>query len=284
MTELDGHDIPDRRTSSIRTPLWLIGCGNMAGAMLERWLATGLDPRRVTVIRPSGRPVAEGVRVLTELPENEVPALVLLGVKPQKLDEVAPALAPLLDPATILVSILAGVEQATLRRRFQVPRTIVRAMPNTPVRLGKGVVDLFSDSGDDKACEAVGQLMAPLGHAEWFTDEPSFALAGHLTGAGPAFLYRFIDALAAAGETLGLPAPQAARLAAAMVEGASALAAASDETPADLARRVASPGGTTEAGLRVLDADDALRQLVLRTLDASRRRGLEMAEAAREAG
>ena len=284
MTELDLHEIPDRRTASIRSPLWLIGCGNMAGAMLERWLATGLDRRRVTVIRPSGRPVADGVRVLTELPEDEVPALVLLGVKPQKLDEVAPILAPVLDPATILVSILAGVEQATLRERLPIPRTVVRAMPNTPVRLGKGVVDLYSDSGDEAARETVGQLMAALGHVEWFADEPSFALAGHLTGAGPAFLYRFVDALAAAGEALGLPAPQAARLAAAMVEGAGALAAASEEPPADLARRVASPGGTTEAGLRVLDGDDALRQLVLRTLDASRRRGLEMAEAARKAG
>ena len=281
MTEQGLHGIPDRSTTSIRSPLWLIGCGNMAGAMLERWLATGLDRRRVTVVRPSGHPVAEGVRVLTELPEDEVPALVLLGVKPQKLDDVAPVLAPVLDPATILVSILAGVEQATLRHRFPVPRTIVRAMPNTPVRLGKGIVDLYSDSGDQEARNGVEQLMALLGHAEWFADEPSFALAGHLTGAGPAFLYRFIDALAAAGEALGLPAAQAARLAEAMVEGAGMLAAASDETPTDLARRVASPGGTTEAGLRVLDADEALRQLVLHTLDASRKRGLEMAEAAR---
>jgi pyrroline-5-carboxylate reductase len=281
MTELSLHATPDRTSSSIRSPLWLIGCGNMAGAMLERWLATGLDAQRVTVIRPSGRPVAEGVRVLTELPEDEVPALVLLGVKPQKLSEVAPLLAPVLDPDTILVSILAGVEQATLRERFPIPRTVVRAMPNTPVRLGKGVIDLYSDSGNQEARGAVGQLMAALGHVEWFPDEPSFALAGHLTGAGPAFLYRFIDALAAAGEALGLPAPQAARLAVAMVEGAGALAAASEETPADLARRVASPGGTTQAGLRVLDSEDALRKLVLSTLDASRRRGLEMAEAAR---
>jgi pyrroline-5-carboxylate reductase len=262
--------------------LWLIGCGNMAGAMLERWLAAGMDKRQVTVVRPSGRPVAEGVRVLTELPEDDVPALVMLGVKPQKLSDVAPILAPALDPATILISILAGVEQATLRSRFPAPRTIVRAMPNTPVRLGKGVVDLYSDSSDQGTRRVVEQLMAALGHAEWFADEQAFALAGHLTGAGPAFLFRFIDALAQAGERLGLPAPQALRLAAAMAEGASALAAASDESPTDLARRVASPGGTTEAGLKVLDAEDALRQLALRTLDASRRRGIEMAEAARQ--
>src|ERR671921_495615 len=133
-------------TLSLPGPLWLIGCGNMAGAMLDRWLASGVDPRKVTVVRPSGRPAADGVRVLTSLPEDEVPALVMLGVKPQKLDEVAPLLAPVLEPETTLISILAGVEMSSLRRRFPQPRLIVRAMPNTPVRLNKGAIGLYSDS------------------------------------------------------------------------------------------------------------------------------------------
>ena len=266
---------------SLPGPLWLIGCGNMAGAMLERWLGSGMDPRQVTVVRPSEAPVAEGVRVLTALPEGEVPALVMLGVKPQKLGEVAPLLAPVLAPETMLISILAGVERATLRARFPAPRFIARAMPNTPVRLGKGVVDLYSDSTDEASRETVTELMLRLGHAEWFEDEQGFALAGHLTGAGPAFLFRFIDALAAAGAELGLEPEQAARLAKAMVEGAGALASASDESPSNLAARVASPGGTTEAGLEVLDAEHALSELMLRTLAASKRRGWELAERAR---
>jgi pyrroline-5-carboxylate reductase len=221
------------------------------------------------------------VRVVTEPPAGEPPALVLLGVKPQKLGEVAPGLAPLLGTETILVSILAGVEVATLRARFPGPRTVVRAMPNTPVRLGKGVVGLYTDAAEASVRGPVTHLMAPLGLAEWFDDEASFALAGHLTGAGPAFLFRFIEALAEAGRQLGLPEAQAARLANAMVEGAANLAADADVSPSELARRVASPGGTTEAGLKVLDGEEALRTLLLRTLDASRRRGLEMAEAAR---
>jgi pyrroline-5-carboxylate reductase len=264
----------------ISDPLTLIGCGNMAGAMLRRWLDCGLDPARVTVVRPSGAPVAEGVRVLTAIPPA-MSGTVLLGVKPQKLDEVAPQLAAALEHGTNLVSILAGVELGTLRERFPAPRAIVRAMPNTPVALGRGVVGLCSRDLDAAAREQVDVLMAPLGHSEWFDDEELFALAGHLTGAGPAFVYRFIDAMAAAAAQLGLPPDQALRLATYMVEGAGALAAATDAQPAELARRVASPSGTTEAGLRVLDGEEALASLMLRTLEASRRRGRELAAASR---
>jgi pyrroline-5-carboxylate reductase len=266
---------------NILGPLWLIGCGNMAGAMLEGWLAAGADPARFTVIRPSGRDAAPGVRVLTAPPPDETPAIVLLGVKPQKLDEVAPVLEPALGGDTILVSILAGVELASLRARFPGQRRVVRAMPNTPVRLRKGVTQLLTDPAGADAKPNVDPLMRSLGLVEWHEDEALFAMAGHLSGAGPAFLFRYIDALAAAGAGLGLPSDQSARIATAMVEGAAALAAKPGETPAGLAERVASPGGTTRAGLDVLDQDGALNGLVLRTLDASRRRGLEMAQAAR---
>jgi pyrroline-5-carboxylate reductase len=262
-------------------PFWMIGCGNMAGAMLAGWLEAGADPGDFTVIRPSGEVPAAGVRTLTAPPASEAPALVLLGIKPQKLDEVAPVIAPLLRPETILVPILAGVELASLRDRFPAPRTIVRAMPNTPVALCKGVTNLVTNSADLQARASVERLMAALGHVEWFDDEERFALAGHLSAAGPAFFYRFLDALAAAGAELGLDAAQSARLAAAMAQGAATLAATSGVAPSELARRVASPGGTTEAGLRILDEEQGLRALMLRTLDASRRRGLEMAEAAR---
>jgi pyrroline-5-carboxylate reductase len=264
---------------SVPGPVLLVGCGNMAGAMLHRWLAAGADPAAFTVVRPSGRQPAPGIRTSTAVPPGESPALVLLGVKPQKLDEVAPGLAPLVGPGTTLVSILAGVEIAALRARFAAAGAVVRAMPNTPVALGKGVINLLADAAAARG--PVEAMMTPLGRTEWFEDEALFALAGHLTGAGPAFLYRFIDALATAGADLGLAPEQAQRLATAMVDGAGALAASSPETPAMLARRVASPGGTTEAGLRVLDSDGALQGLILRTLDASRRRSIEMAEAAR---
>lgn len=270
-------------TPALPGPFWLVGCGNMAGAMLERWLATGIERDRITVIRPSGAPVGDGLRVVTDYPEDEVPALVMLGTKPQKIDDVAPLLAPILDEETILISILAGVELASLRARFPAPRTIVKAMPNTPVRLGKGVTNLFTDSEDARAIVLVEGLMALLGTVERFDDEALFQVAGILSGAGPAFLFRFIDALAAGGEALGLSGEQAARLAKAMVEGAASLATFETETPAELADRVASPGGTTRAGLNVLDEGGALNALLRRTLEAGRRRSLEMAEEARGA-
>ena len=261
-------------------PLFLIGCGNMAGAMLDGWLAAGADPRLITVVRPSGRAPAPGIRTLTALPEDEVPASVLLGVKPQKLAEVAPTLAPALEAETVLISILAGTSLATLRDRFPAPRTVVKAMPNLPVSLCRGVTGLHTDARSDEPARAeVERLMKALGDVEWFEDEALFGVASALTAAAPAFLYRFIDALAAAGTDLGLPAEQSARLARLMAEGASALAAQSGASPGELARRVASPGGTTEAGLAVLDSEDGLKALLRRTLEESRRRGQAMAAA-----
>ncbi|MBW8745821.1 MAG: pyrroline-5-carboxylate reductase [Sphingomonas sp.] len=254
----------------------------MAGAMLRRWLDCGLDPREVTVIRKSGAPVAEGVTVLTAPPpDGAVPALVLLGVKPQMLDLVAPDLAPMLSEETLLVSILAGVELEALRRRFPVPRTIVRAMPNTPVAVGQGVVALADASAEQAGRDRAEALMQPLGLVEW-VDESLFDVVTAMAGSGPAFLFRFIDALAEAGTDAGLPADQAARFALATVQGSATLAAAADESPRELADRVASPGGSTRRGLDVLDEDNGLNPLIRNTLTAAILRNREMAEAARQ--
>jgi pyrroline-5-carboxylate reductase len=259
----------------------MVGCGHMGVAMLTGWLAAGVDPAHVTVIRPSGRPVGHEIRVLTEYPEDEVPAIVLLAMKPYQLDAVAPRLAPALDPHSILISILAGVEAMSLRERFRAPETIVKAMPNLPVALGKGVTNLYAEGGAAADRKVATGLMAALGHTEWFDSEAAFQLAGVLTGAGPAFLFRFIEAMGKGAASLGLPEEQALRLATAMVEGAGGLAASSPDPPGELARKVASPNGTTEAGLKVLDADRALFALVEATLAAARARSLEMAAEAR---
>lgn len=266
---------------AIEGPIWLVGCGNMAGVILRRWLDCGLDPREVTVVRESGAPVAEGVTVLTAPPpDGPVPAMVLLGVKPQMLDLVAPGLAPALGSATLLVSILAGVELATLRRRFPTPHTIVRAMPNTPVAVGQGVIALAGDNADENARARSEVMMRPLGLVEW-VDEALFDVVTALAGSGPAFLFRFIDALAEAGTDAGLAPDQAARFAMATVRGSATLAAAATESPRVLADRVASPGGSTKPALDVLDADEGINLLIRNTLTAAILRNREMAEAAR---
>jgi len=258
--------------------IWLVGCGNMAGAMLSRWLATGLDPAAVTVIRPSGRVPAAGVRTLTRLPAAPPPALLLLAVKPQRLADVQPAVAAAVGPETELVSILAGTELAALRALFPAAGRIVRAMPNTPVALGRGVVALCGDRDG-----AAARLMAPLGLVEWIADEARFDAVTALAGSGPAFLFRMIDALAQGGAGLGLDPDQAERLAIATVDGAAGLAAAGEARPQVLADRVASPGGMTRAGLDVLDADDRLARLIAETLAATAARGRALAAATRPA-
>ena len=263
-------------------PIWLAGAGNMGGAMLRGWLGEGIAPDRITVIRPSGAAVADGVAVYkAPPPDGEMPAVLVLAMKPQKLDEAVPALAPLVGEGTLIVSVLAGVEIASLAKRFPVHRAIVRVMPNTPVAIGKGVLLLHASDADAAARAETEALVKPLGAIEWIADETLFGAATALSGCGPAFLFRFVDALAKAGEGLGLPADQAARLALATVEGSALLAAGSDEGPARLADRVASPGGSTRAGLDVIDDGAALEALMTRVLLASSKRNEEMAAVAR---
>jgi pyrroline-5-carboxylate reductase len=148
-------------------------------------------------------------------------------------------------------------------------------MPNLAAALGKSPMALAERGLDEAARDGVAALLAPLGAPEWI-DEAQFDLATALVGSGPAFVYRFIDALAAGGAALGFTSEQAQRLALAMVEGAAQLARHSPNSPGDLARMVASPGGTTEAGLKVLDQDQALEKLVTATLQAARDRGTEL--------
>lgn len=254
----------------------------MGGAMLRGWLATGIDPAHITVIDPALQSVPEGVTLLpAPRRDGPAPSVVLLGVKPQALDSVAPLLAPCVAETTMTLSILAGVEIAALRKRFPEPTNIVRVMPNMPASVGKGITVLCTPSEDPEIRQTAAQLMQPLGALEWVEDETLFHAVTALSGCGPAFVLRFIDALTAAGSALGLPFDQAQRLALATVSGTAELAAASTETPAQIADRVASPGGTTREGLNVLDADQALAQLIAATLKASADRSVEMALTAR---
>jgi pyrroline-5-carboxylate reductase len=258
-------------------PMWIVGAGKMAGAMIAGWRRAGVLGDEVLAVRPSGRAV-DGVTVVTQIPDEGDPQFILLGVKPQKLDEVAPLLEPRVGPETLLVSILAGVELASLRARFPRAGVIIRAMPNLPVSEGRGVVALV---GEQPIVEDAFDLFGPLGLVHAAKDEAEFAAIGALAGAGPAYVARFVAALAKAGEARGLESALAGRIALETVLGTALMAAATGESMGQIAGRVASPNGTTEAGLAVLDKDRALDQLVAATLEAAARRGQELAEAAR---
>ena len=261
----------------------IVGCGNMAGAMLQGWLAAGVAPERFTVADPARTDIPPGVRGLGAVPAGEHFDLVLLGVKPQLLGQVAPQVEPLAGPQTVLLSILAGVELAVLAGHFPRAGGLLRVMPNLSAALGKSPMALAAQGLDEAARAGLAELLAPLGTPEWVA-EAEFDLVTALVGSGPAFVYRFIDALAVAASELGLDEDTARRLALATVEGAAALAAVSPHDPGELARRVASPGGVTQAGLDALDAGGALRGLMLGTLRAARDRSAEMAAEAGRKG
>lgn len=261
----------------------IAGFGNMAGAMLEGWLAAGLPAGDFAVYNPRPKPVPDGVALFTAIPAL-APEVLLLGFKPQVLDDVARELEHLAGPDTIVVSILAGAELDSLARRFPRAGAIVRFMPNLAVAIGKSPNLLVARGLDAAQRERITRLADALGSAEWLPDESRFELAAALAGSGPAFVYRFVAALSQGAASLGLDPVQAERLALHMAEGATALAAASPHAPDELARRVASPGGMTQKGLDVLDADDALAGLMADCLRAARDRGLEIAATARKDG
>jgi pyrroline-5-carboxylate reductase len=262
-------------------PTWFIGCGNMGRAIVDGWRSAGIDLSSAVVIRPSGLPV-DGVRTVQAPGEaGPPPKLVVLAFKPDKLDEVAPQLRTFLTSKSAVVSILAGVEAASLRQRFPGAAAIIRAMPNLPVAIRRGVVALFSPDADDALRLELAELFVPLGFAPWMADEARLAAVGSVAGAGPAYVARFIAALAKAGEERGLSREISSTIALETVLGTAWLAATNGESMEELARRVASPNGTTEAGLSVLDRDGVLDQLVAVAIQAAARRGEELANEAK---
>lgn len=264
-------------------PLWFVGCGNMAGALIEGWRKADVDFANAVAIRPSGRPV-EGVRTVSQFPEGPPPLRCVLGFKPQQLDLVAPDLAPRLSPDTVLLSMLAGVEAASLRARFPAVHSVVRIMPNLAVGERRGVTALYSPDAAEDHRRRLQYLFGLLGLALWTGSEAELGAVGALAGAGPAYVARFIAALAKAGVERGLDPENSDRIALQTVLGTALMAEARGEDMASIARRVASPKGTTEAGLAVLDEDGALDRLVARTLQAAGQRSAELAASARESG
>jgi pyrroline-5-carboxylate reductase len=264
--------------------IWMVGCGAMGGALLARWIEAGLAPGNLTVIDPEPRGLPDGFNgaVVMEpaaCADQPPPKLVVLAVKPQLLGPVAATLAPLLAHRPLLMSMLAGVRVGTLAQALPAGQ-IVRIMPNLPARIGQGVTALYGQGLDADAIAGVEALMRAAGTILWLDDESRFDAVTAVSGSGPAFLFRFIEALSGAGEAAGLDPATAARLAIDTVTGAAALAKTSGQAPGLLRQSVTSPGGTTQAGLDVLDGDGALSSLLRATVQAAAERSRALAQAA----
>lgn len=258
------------------SPMLLLGCGNMGRAILDGWLRGGLDPASFVVVDPNARDLPPGVLHVEDSSKLERKfATAVLAIKPQLFGETATGIERVLTPDALVISILAGTRLATLQAALP-GRMMIRLMPNLAAAIGKSPMGMFTSASLDRT--AIDQLVSPLGTSFWLASEDQMDAVTALAGSGPAFVYRFIDALAQAGRDLGLDAQTALGLATSMVEGAALLAANSGDNPEELARRVTSPGGTTAAGLSVLDDADALKDLVRATLTAARDRGAELAK------
>lgn len=261
----------------------LLGCGKMGGAMLEGWLASGLAPASVTVIdpNPTERLKALAAEGLTLNPASLAPADVcILAVKPQMMGAAAPQVAGLAASGTLYLSIAAGTPIAAFESLFGAGAAIVRAMPNTPAAVGRGISALIGNARVSEAQMRLAEtLLAAVGETVRLGDESQMDAVTALSGSGPAYVFHLIEAMEAAGVAAGLPPEMAARLARVTVQGAGELARLSPESPAQLRINVTSPGGTTAAALSVLMAEGAgMTELMTRGVAAAAARSRELAK------
>lgn len=254
----------------------------MGGAILEGWIAQRVGGSRIAVVDPHPSPA-----LVTSCRDHGIalnPAAVhpidtlLLAIKPQMLDASAALIEPWAAPETTVVSILAGRRIADLASRFPRAGGIVRAMPNLPAAVGRGITGLVADGAVSReAMTRVGRWLGAVGTVEWLSHECDIDVVTAVSGSGPAYAFLLAEVLARAGERLGLAPDLAARLGRATVEGAGELMhRCPDLTPANLRQNVTSPGGTTAAALAVLMADDALQDLLDRAVEAAAGRATEL--------
>jgi len=260
----------------------LAGAGKMGGAMLTGWLAQGLDPKHVVVIEPhpSGEIsalTAQGIRLNPSTKDaGEVDTLVV-AVKPQSFREAGAALKAFTGSSTLVVSIMAGTPIAVLEA--VVGGSVVRAMPNTPAAIGRGItVAVAAKKVSAAQCAIADALLRATGSVEWVEKENLMDAVTAVSGSGPAYVFLLAEQLARAGVAAGLPAELAAKLARETVAGSGELLHRSELSPATLRQNVTSPGGTTAAALEVLMGSDGMEKLMTRAVAAATQRSKDLAK------
>jgi pyrroline-5-carboxylate reductase len=272
-----------RTLAHLTRTILLVGAGKMGGALLEGWLALGLDPRYAAVLEP--QPSREltalagrGLRLNPTASAIGETSAILIAVKPQIASEVVPALASYVGAGTVVVSIMAGQTLGFLEQTLSQRAALVRAMPNTPAAIGRGItVAVPNVRVSARQRELVHALLSATGAVEWIADEALMDAVTAVSGSGPAYVFLLVEALARAGAAAGLPADLAARLARATVAGSGELLQRSPLDPASLRQNVTSPGGTTAAALEVLTGPHGLADLMAKAVAAATQRSRQLA-------
>lgn len=270
-------------STSLPKSLVLMGAGKMGGAMLEGWLSGGIDVASLTVLDPNASEDMKALaarhrfRLNPALADISEPEALVLGIKPQGLDAAAGTFSALAGPDTLVVSILAGKTIANLAARAPHASAFVRAMPNLPASVQRGVTGVAASEGVSPAQRAMTTaLLSGIGIVEWVPGEEYIDAVTAVSGSGPAYVFHLVECLTEAGIAAGLPADIAARLARGTIEGAGELLHRSPLDPATLRQNVTSPGGTTAAALEVLMADNGLKPLMKRAVAAAKQRAEEL--------
>ncbi|MDC9834158.1 pyrroline-5-carboxylate reductase [Rhizobium binxianense] len=274
--------MPTKAFSSEK-PVVLIGAGNMGGAMLSGWLKSGVPGSAVIVVDPGPSPamlatISEaGAKHLTALPADLKASVLFLAVKPQVMETVLPAVKSAVGTETVVVSVAAGKTLGFLERHLG-KAAMVRAMPNTPAMVGRGVTGAFANAGvGAQQRERVHSLLSVSGPVEWVPAEADIDAVTALSGSGPAYVFYLVECMAEAGRKLGLQADLAMRLARETVAGAGELLHQSPDDASRLRQNVTSAGGTTAAALAVLMAENGMQPLFDAALAAARKRAEELA-------
>lgn len=258
----------------------LLGCGKMGSAMLAGWLAGGLPAASVWVLdpHPSDWLLGTGVHVNKGVPDN--PALALIAVKPQMMGDALPSMAALGNGDTVFLSVAAGTPIAAFESALGDQSPIIRAMPNTPAAIGRGITAIVGNPRATATQMDMAQtLLSAVGQVVRLEDESQMDAVTAVSGSGPAYVFHLIETLAAAGEAEGLPAELAMALAKATVGGAGQLAEDANEDPSQLRINVTSPNGTTQAALEVLmDGGNGFPAVLKRAVKAAADRSRELAK------
>lgn len=258
----------------------LLGCGKMGSALLGGWLSRGLEPGTVRVIEPNPSDWLQGQRVILNagLP-LEPPGVCVIAVKPQMMSEALESVRPLGGRRTMFLSIAAGTRISAIRDSVGALTPVIRAMPNTPAAIGKGITALVAGTGvSEEQMRLAEALMAAAGETVRLEDESDIDAVTAVSGSGPAYVFHLIEALAEAARAEGLSEEVSLRLARATVAGAGSLAVESGESPDQLRVNVTSPGGTTAAALKsLMDSESGLRPLIRRAVRAAADRSRELA-------